>query len=510
MITGQKVWTSLAHQSDWCFVVCRTEPGSVAAPGALLSLGAHGPARRRGPAHHPAHPDLRVQRGLLRRGPDRTSTTWWARSVTAGRWPWPPWPSSGAWRCSATSSPSGASSTGSSPWPRPTDGPPTRCSASGWPGPTPSSRSCATTRLRSLSGSTARWRRPRPRSPSCTGPAGTAGWASWPSTCSGPAATVAEAVPYELERVPALLPLQPLRDHLRRLQRDPAQHHRRAGPRPPARAERGDVSLAVGRSIHRHRPRPPTGHGLLAGKVVVVTAAAGTGIGSATASGAWRRGRRWWSPTPTSVAWARRPSTSAAETGGERPWPCACDVTDETQVQRPLRRRRRATRPLRCGREQRRAGGQVDVVDMTDEQWSTVLDVTLTGTFRCTRAALRHLLPRGSGVIVNNASVLGWRAQAGPGPLRRGQGRGDGAHPVRRRRGGAARACGSTRCRPAWPCTRSSTGPCPTRTWPSCAGASSSAGGPRPGRWPTSSSSWPATTPSYMSGEVVSVSSQHP
>ncbi|HEY9035461.1 MAG TPA: acyl-CoA dehydrogenase family protein [Pseudomonadales bacterium] len=33
VINGQKVWTSLAHESDWCFVIARTDPDSVAHKG---------------------------------------------------------------------------------------------------------------------------------------------------------------------------------------------------------------------------------------------------------------------------------------------------------------------------------------------------------------------------------------------------------------------------------------------------------------------------------------------
>ena len=33
VLNGQKVWTSLAHESDWCFVVARTDPDSVAHKG---------------------------------------------------------------------------------------------------------------------------------------------------------------------------------------------------------------------------------------------------------------------------------------------------------------------------------------------------------------------------------------------------------------------------------------------------------------------------------------------
>ena len=57
-------------------------------------------------------------------------------------------------------------------------------------------------------------------------------------------------------------------------------------------------------------------------------------------------------------------------------------------------------------------GGQTPVIDMTDDEWDRVLNVTLTSVMRATRAALRYFRSAGhGGVIVNNASVLGWRAQ---------------------------------------------------------------------------------------------------
>jgi 3-oxoacyl-[acyl-carrier protein] reductase len=57
-------------------------------------------------------------------------------------------------------------------------------------------------------------------------------------------------------------------------------------------------------------------------------------------------------------------------------------------------------------------GGSCRLVDMDDAQWSRVLDISLTGTFRMMRAMLPPMQARGRGTIVNNASVLGWRAQA--------------------------------------------------------------------------------------------------
>ncbi len=168
-----------------------------------------------------------------------------------------------------------------------------------------------------------------------------------------------------------------------------------------------------------HRPEQPTpdyvpGHGLLADKVVVVTAAAGAGIGAAVVRRVLEEGAR---AVVLGDTHARRLSeaqeTLAAEFGNDRVAALPCDVTVEEQVQALLE----AADPFggvdvmvnNAG-----LGGTADILAMTDEEWSRVLDITLTGTMRCIRAAGSRMRDAGTrGVIVNNASVIGWRAQEG-------------------------------------------------------------------------------------------------
>ena len=159
-------------------------------------------------------------------------------------------------------------------------------------------------------------------------------------------------------------------------------------------------------------PPYPTGKGLLAGKTVLVTAAAGTGIGFATA----RRCAEEGAFVILSDRHERRLHECAEKlekTVGSRPPAVLCDVTIQTQVEAMIDFAVGQTGQLDVLMNNAGLGGTAKVVEMTDAEWSMVLDVTLTGTFRCMRAALRHMLPRNEGAIVNNASVLGWRAQQG-------------------------------------------------------------------------------------------------
>ena len=103
----------------------------------------------------------------------------------------------------------------------------------------------------------------------------------------------------------------------------------------------------------------PPGHGLLTGKRVLVTAAAGTGIGFATAERCIAEG----ATVVISDAHERRLAESAEQLGDGVAAALPCDVTVEEQVQAMF-------------------AGAVAAVGEVD-------------------------------VVVNNASVLGWRAQRG-------------------------------------------------------------------------------------------------
>lgn len=152
----------------------------------------------------------------------------------------------------------------------------------------------------------------------------------------------------------------------------------------------------------------PTSHNLLEGKRVLVTASAGVGIGFATAKRCAEEG----ADVVLSDTHERRLAEAAEEIAkitGEKVAAIPCDVTKEDQVQN-LFNQAGDLDVVVCNAG---LGGTKNLVDMTDGEWFAVLDVTLNGTMRCVRAALRQMIPRRQGVIVTNSSILGWRAQEG-------------------------------------------------------------------------------------------------
>ena len=159
-------------------------------------------------------------------------------------------------------------------------------------------------------------------------------------------------------------------------------------------------------------PEYPAAKDLLAGKTVLITAAAGTGIGFSAA----RRCTEEGATVMISDLHERRLGEAADEIErlcGRRPATQLASVTDQTQVDALAEAAIGALGHIDVLINNAGLGGTANVVDMTDEQWAAILDVTLTGTFRMSRAVLGHMYEREQGAIVNNASVLAWRAQAG-------------------------------------------------------------------------------------------------
>ena len=158
-------------------------------------------------------------------------------------------------------------------------------------------------------------------------------------------------------------------------------------------------------------PEYPRGHDLLRGRRVVITAAAGTGIGFAAAKRCVEEGASVLisdiHPARLTEAEARLEALAKGPVMAQR-----CDVTVQDEVDGLFAAAENAFGAVDVVINNAGLGGTANLVDMTDAQWAKVLDVTLNGTFRMTRAAMQAMRGTG-GVIVNNASVLGWRAQQG-------------------------------------------------------------------------------------------------
>ena len=159
-------------------------------------------------------------------------------------------------------------------------------------------------------------------------------------------------------------------------------------------------------------PKPVAPHGLLKGKSVLVTAAAGAGIGYSTARRCLEEGAK-----VLVIADIHERRLTDARDALAKDFPESAvharlaNVTNEAEVTALVEHAEGWSGGLDILVNNAGLGGSKRVVDMTDEEWLKVIDVSLTGTFRMMRAALKKMLPRGRGVIVNNASVLGWRAQ---------------------------------------------------------------------------------------------------
>lgn len=157
-------------------------------------------------------------------------------------------------------------------------------------------------------------------------------------------------------------------------------------------------------------PHPPPPRALLQGKTMLITAAAGSGIGGALALRAAEEGARLMLSDQHERRLEETADTIAAR-GLPRPLTQACDVTDEAQVRALVAAAADRLERIDILVNNAGLGGAAPVVEMTDEQWFRVMDVTLNSVFRMTRAVLPLMYAAGGGAIVNNASVLGWRAQ---------------------------------------------------------------------------------------------------
>ena len=140
----------------------------------------------------------------------------------------------------------------------------------------------------------------------------------------------------------------------------------------------------------------------LTGKTALITGATG-GIGAAIAKALHKAG----ATVAISGTRAQVLEELKAELGGERVHVLACNLSDPAAVEKLVPAAEAAMGGLDI--LVNNAGITRDglAMRMKDEDWSAVIDVNLTASFRLARAAMRGMMKKRWGRIVNITSVVG-------------------------------------------------------------------------------------------------------
>ena len=145
----------------------------------------------------------------------------------------------------------------------------------------------------------------------------------------------------------------------------------------------------------------------LDGRAALVTGASG-GIGAAIARTLHAQG------AAVALSGTRRDALDAlAAELGERAFVCPADLTQADQAERLVEAAEQAAGPLAILVNNAGMTRDTLALRMSDGDWQAVLDLDLSAPFRLARAALRGMLRRRAGRIINISSIVGATGNAG-------------------------------------------------------------------------------------------------
>lgn len=141
----------------------------------------------------------------------------------------------------------------------------------------------------------------------------------------------------------------------------------------------------------------------LAGKVGIVTASAGAGIGQATVRTLAREG----ASVVVSDIHERRTKevTESLISEGHESIGIVCDVSKWDQVESMVKQTLDTFGRIDILVNNAAREIIAPIVDTTEDNWDLIMNVCLKGTFFCTKAVLPTMMSQKSGAIVNMASV---------------------------------------------------------------------------------------------------------